>query len=227
MFAEIRSETGVPLWRSVARINRCNGGSVTEVRSDKGFQLLRNSLMEQTVPDTNKPLYWQTTPGIQGRISCGTEFRQGRCSYLIQQGASRVSVWQTVVTPTGSESGDHYAIYVNRKSENLVGNARANVIFEFVDGSTHTVRIDLGSGDQSWEYYLYEHGLLPTQHVRQVTMQVNVPAGTGKLWLDWLEVQIVKEEAQGMPSLDDYKVLPDSGSQPGLIPLPEAPNLQQ
>lgn len=227
--AEIRSEAGIPLWRSVAQINRCNGGRVTDVKSVKGFQLIRNNFLEQTVTNTRQPLYWQTTPGIQGRVSCGTEFRQGQCSYMIQQGASRVSIWQTVVTPTASEKGDHYAIYVNRKSENLVRNARAYVTFHFVNDTTHTVSLDLGSGNKSWDDYIYDFGPLPTQNVRQVTMQINVPAGTGKIWLDWLEVHIVRPEAPGMQSLDDYSVLPDSISQPGLVPLPmpEAPDLQQ
>lgn len=224
---EMRNESGVPVWRSAARINRCNGGKITDVHNDKGFQFLRNSLMEQTVTGSNQPLYWQMTPGINGRISCGKEFRQGNCSYMIQQGDTRVSLWQTVVTPLVLQSGDHYTIYVNRKSENLVGNARANVIFEFVDGTTQTVRIDLGSGNQSWEYYLYKHGTLLVQDVRQITMQVNIPPGTGKIWLDWLEVHIMPAETADALNFDDYTVLPDTESGPGLLPLPEAPDLEQ
>jgi hypothetical protein len=185
--------------------------------------------MEQTITDTNQPLYWQTTPGIQGRISCGKEARQGRCSYMIQQGANRVSIWQTVATLTGSEPGDYYAIYVNRKNENMLHSARAIITFQFANGSKHSVNLDLGEGDPGWDGYIYASGPLPERHVQQVTMQINVPAGTGKLWLDWLEVQIVKAEQQTMQSLGDDIFLPESTSQPGLVPLPlpQAPDLQQ
>jgi hypothetical protein len=172
-----------PLWRTVAVVNRCNGGKIKSLRSFKAKDILKNNSFEiQSIG--GHPSGWTPSSKVEltGSGSFCTLREVGFCSLNIDPTDGVRQKYTQVWTGSRGKAGDKIELAAMQEATaGFDGAGAIKAVLSFANGTTTVLMIKPPIGGTSdWLYRL--HSVIMPAPLTKAVVTIQHPGGVNGEW---------------------------------------------